>query len=191
MLACNGILRVRREGLEKRQVWGRSWLSLKSKKVWKYEVGDNQVIKEFTDLKFSTGSFWWWVLAQPCSISPSGRKAFLGNILQVCLFVCLQAQHAGAGRGADDLGQLLHGVHHAGGANNCFIFIYLYSLPGILLTSIAIFVFSLIWWSDYFRSVILCLANPAGISFCSVSPWSSFSDCFDSNQYVLFREAAL
>ena len=49
---------------------------------------DNQVIKEFADLKFSTGSFWWWVWAQPCFISPSGRKAFLGNILQVCLFVC-------------------------------------------------------------------------------------------------------
>ena len=34
--------------------------------------------------------------------------------------VFFQAQHAGAGRGADDLGQLLHGVHHAGGAKIIF-----------------------------------------------------------------------
>ena len=32
----------------------------------------------------------------------------------------MQAQHADLGRGADDLGKLLHGVHHAGGAHTLF-----------------------------------------------------------------------
>ena len=77
-------------------------------------------------------------------------------------FVCWQARHAGAGRGADDLGQLLHGVHHAGGA----LFPVLFAWDASELHWLLFFLHTLIYWSLFEEChLIPCPSLP----FCSLS----------------------
>ena len=133
VLACHGIRKVRRENLERR--WTYFWAL---NQVWDLHVIKFWKLETFWKLeKIKTPRFeilyWLFLLVGVGStlfhltlrwkqylLLPKKFTSII--LLQVSVLTgkLMQAQHADPGRGADDLGKLLHGVHLAGGAHILF-----------------------------------------------------------------------